>query len=255
VFMLACGFAAFAIVPVSLTKNGGPTPHDAVTMSLRDLYRIAPIGVVGVVGAGLINTAMTGLIPVYGLQTGIPAPTIPLLIVASQIGTMALQWPLGWLSDRTDRRYVIALATGGGGLAPLLLTLSFGADPLILMVLFALWGGFSLSIYSVCIAHAGDYAAPSQLVPLVSSLMLAWAVGSIIGPNLATLSMEYFGPRGLMYYVAAISFAVGLFAVWRITRRPPLPPERRDAFRDIPATSPVAAELAADSGYGTKRGD
>lgn len=245
-FMLACGCTTFAIVPVSLARTGVPAARTAATLSLARLYRIAPIGVVGCFGAGLVNASVLGLGPVYGLQKGLAVAAVPLLIVAAQFGTMVLQWPLGWISDRTDRRFVIVLATAGGALVALATALTGARELWLLFGLFGLWGGFGLSVYALCISHASDFVEPPQLVPLVSSLMLSWAVGSIIGPNLAAAAMEWLGPDGLLYYVAVVSAVVGLFAAWRITRRRPVPPEARDAFVNVPATSPVAAELMRD---------
>lgn len=245
-FMLACGFATLAIIPVSLTRTSMPGGRVAATLGIRRLYRIAPIGVVGCFGAGLSNASVIGLAPVFGLQSGVAASMVPLLIVAAQLGTMTMQWPLGWISDRTDRRYVIVFTTLGSAGAALTTALIGGGSVWMLLALFGLWGGFGLSIYALCVAHASDFAQPDELVPLVSSLMLAWAVGSIIGPNLAAACMEAMGPDGLLYYAAAIPIVVCAFALWRITRRPPVPPEDRVPFVNVPATSPVAAELVRD---------
>jgi MFS family permease len=257
-FIVAAAAAAFCIVPVALARTGGPPTPVTRTLSLAELYRIAPVGVIGCLCAGLVNAPVTGLAPLYGLQTGIAAAAIPLMVVAAQIGTMAFQWPLGLLSDRIDRRYVIILATAGSALAALALAFAGGAAAWLVLLLFGLWGGFALSLYAICIAHASDHAEPSQLVALVSSLMLCWAVGSTVGPVLASFAMELFGPAGLLGYAAAVSTAIGLFAFWRQTRRAAVPPELREEFINIPATSPVVGELATigveDSERGGARG-
>lgn len=245
-FMLACGCAAFAIVPVSLARTGVPAARTAATLNLAQLYRIAPIGLVGCVGSGLVNASVLGLLPVFGLRNGLGAAAIPLLVVAGQLGTMTLQWPLGWISDRTDRRFVIIVATAGSAVVALVMALAGVRDLGLLLVLFGLWGGFALSVYALCIAHASDSVEPAQLVPMVSTLMMAWAAGSIVGPNIAAFAMDRLGPDGLLYFAAVVSAAVGLFAAWRITRRGAVPPAERDAFVNMPATSPVAAELMRD---------
>lgn len=245
-YMIACGFAAIAIVPVSLTRTSGPEAREAATMGVVQLYRVAPIGVVGCFGAGLVNSSMLGFLPIFGLKSGISVAAIPLLVAATHFGSMALQWPLGWISDRIDRRHVIVAATGGGSIIVLGVALSGITHVPMLLFLFALWGGLALSVYPLCIAHASDFATPSQLVPLVSSLMLSWAAGSIVGPALATVAMESAGPNGLLYYAAMVSASVGTFAMWRTGRRPPVPSDEREAFVNLPATSPVVATLAVD---------
>lgn len=242
-FVLATGAAAICIVPVALARTGGPPTTVPTKLSFGELYRIAPVGVIGCLCAGLVNAPVTGLAPLYGVQTGIDATMIPLTVVAAQLGTMAFQWPLGFLSDRIDRRRVIILATAGSALAALVLAVFGNVATWLVLLLFGLWGGFSLSLYAICIAHAGDHAKASQMVPLVSSLMLAWAVGSTIGPAVASFFMEWMGPAGLPIYAAMVSTSVGLFAAWRITRRAALPPSERDDFINVPATSPMSGEL------------
>jgi MFS family permease len=245
-FLVASCFAALSIIPVSLTRADGPPTRDVAPLSFRELYQIAPIGVVGCIGAGLVNPSMVGLIPVYGLDIGLAVHEIPILVMATQFGSLILQWPLGFLSDRIDRRSVIVIATLGSGATSLLAVLVGGSSFPALVAIFALWGGFALSIYSVCIVHAGDYAKKNQLLPLVSSLMLAWAIGASVGPSIAAFIMEVIGAAGLMYYGSVISVAIGGFAVWRMYRRAPIAPAERDSFVNIPATSLVVAELVAE---------
>jgi len=245
-YLLAGVCAALSIVPVSLTRTGGPPTREVATLSVRELYRIAPIGIVGCVGAGLINPTMLGLMPVYGLEIGVSARHIPLLVVAAQFGTFLLQWPLGWFSDRVDRRWVIVLATAGSSVVGLILAVAGNVGLPVLLVLFCLWGGFALSLYAVCIVHAGDHVDRNQFVPLVSSLMLAWAIGASVGPPIAAFAMELFGAVGLMYFVTTVSAAIGCFALWRMNRRAPVAVEARDAFINIPASSPEAGVLVGN---------
>lgn len=245
-FLLAGACTVFAIIPVSFTRTGGPPTRDVATLSFIQLYRIAPMGVVGCFTAGLVNPSMLGLAPIYGLGIGLDARHIPLLVVAAQLGTFALQWPLGWFSDRVDRRTVIVLATGGSAAVALVLAVAGNLGLPVLLALFLLWGGCALSVYAVCVVHAGDHVDHNQFVPLVSSLMLAWAIGASIGPPLATLSMSVFGTAGLMYFVAAVSGVLAVFALWRMTRRGPVAVAEREAFVNIPASGPGVADLAAD---------
>ena len=246
VFYLVAGACAiFSILPVSLTRTDGPPTREVATLSFAELYRIAPIGVVGCVGAGLVNPTMLGMAPVFGLEAGVSVQHIPLMIVAAQLGTFLLQWPLGWFSDRVDRRWVIVVATAGSSVIGILLAVNSNMGLPYLLLLFALWGGFALSVYSVCIVHAADHVNHNQFVPLVSSLMLAWAIGASVGPSVAAFAMELFGAVGLMYYVVSISAGISAYALWRMKRRRPIAAEDRESFVNIPASSPVVAELVA----------
>jgi len=242
-FVLACACFSASLIPVALTPVAEPTVHETLTLDVRTLYRIAPVSIVGCFGAGLVNTAVLGLAPVYGLGIGLSASAIPLLIVAAQLGSLVVQWPLGWLSDTIDRRYVIIMATGISAAASLAAATLGDLEVWVPFVMFGVWGGFSLSVYSVCIAHASDHVEPSQLVPVVSSLLMSWAAGSTIGPPIATMTMTGLGQNGLFFFAAAVALMVGGFAVWRSRRRPSVPAAQKEAFVNLPATSPVVAEI------------
>ena len=156
--------------------------------------------------------------------------------------------PIGHCANRLpiciDRRRVIV-----GGLA-IVLAVSLAIALLgpilpvwMLYALFGIWGATGLSIYALCIAHASDFAEPGQMVPLTSTLLLSWAIGSTIGPLLATLVMELIGPAGLFFYAAVISAATAGFVVYRMTRRASKPADLRGKFVNVPASSPQAMKL------------
>ena len=201
------------------------------------------MAVVGCFGAGLLNASVLGLVPVYGIQLGLAVAAVAGLPVAIQFGSLLLQWPLGWLSDRTDRRIIIAASTGATLVVSIAIA-SLDAAPLwLLYLLCSLWGSFALSVYAISIAHACDLVAPTQLVSVTGGLLLLWAVGSIAGPPLATLTMELAGPQGLFIYASVVAAALGGFAVWRMTRRRAVLDLEREPFVNLPATSPSIAEL------------
>src|SRR3546814_8765510 len=100
-----------------------------------------------------------------------------------QTGRLLMQWPVGGLSDGYERRVVILTASLVVAASSLAIALVGGIRPLALYPLAALWGGCALSIYAICLAHAGDFAEPHQMVPLASSLLLSWAAGAAAGPR------------------------------------------------------------------------
>jgi MFS family permease len=242
-FLLSSAAYSLSLIPVALTRGATPKPPELVTFGLRKLYRIAPVGVVGCFTTGLVNGAVTGVLPVYGLGLGLGTEVIAVLLALMQLGSFLLQWPLGWISDRRDRRLVIAGAALAVVVLSVAIALAGSRSVWLLYLLFLLWGGFALSVYALCLAHAGDFAEPGEMVPLASSLLLAWAAGSVIGPTLATLVMEGVGPTGLFVYAATVSVLLAMFVAWRMTRRRPKPPEERDRFVYVQQTSPAAAEL------------
>ena len=240
--MVAGACYSLSLLPVAATHARSPKIEGLITLRIGELYRIAPMAFIGCFGAGLLNAAVLGLVPVYGIQLGLAVAAVAGLPVAIQFGNLLLQWPLGWLSDRADRRIIIA-ASAGATLFISVAIASLDAPPIwLLYLLSCLWGSFSLSVYAISFAHACDLAEPKQIVSMSGGLLLVWAVGSICGPLLATLSVEFAGPHGLFLYAAVTASALCGLAVWRITRRRPVP---------IPEREPFVNVLSAVSVYGT----
>lgn len=242
-FVLAGAVFSLSLVPVALTRAPQPPLPAVERMGLRRLAELAPAAVAGALVAGLVNGAVIGLFPVYGARLGLGVPLVVTLLSLLQIGSLCLQWPLGWLSDRTDRRYVIAGCAVVVALLSLLLPLADGHRPWQLLPLVFLWGGFALSFYGLCIAHAADFAEAEQMVAVSGSALFAWAGGSVIGPLVAAPLMDLLGPAALFGYAAVVETALAGFVVWRISRRAPKPPEERPPFVNLPATSPAVGAI------------
>lgn len=242
-FTLAAGAFSIALIPVALTPTPAPTRPRTVSLQLSTLWRIAPAAVAGCASAGLLNSAVGGLLPVWGADLAMPTGLIVTLLSAMQLGSLVLQWPLGWLSDRIDRRQVILACAGAIIAISAAIAVLGAAIDWLLILLFALWGAFSMSVYGVCVAHAADHARPEQMVGVSSGGLFAWASGTAIGPILAAPLMQMLGPRGLFVYATVVALALAAFTVWRMTRRAPVPVEAREAFVNLPATSPRLAEI------------
>ncbi len=242
-FMVASAAFSLSLVPIALTHTHEPPLPRLVLMGLRELYRLAPAAIVGCLGSGLLNSAFQSMTPVYGADRGLTVAVIVVLLSLPQIGSLFAQWPLGWLSDRIDRRLVIIGCTSFIAALSLIILLVAPRHALGLGVLFLLWGASSYSVYGVCVAHAGDFAEADQMVGVSSGALFAWAVGSMLGPTLAAPVMTAIGPGGLFAYTTIIALAISLFSVWRMTRRRPVPLAERTDFVNLPATSPALAGI------------
>lgn len=242
-FMMASFCYSLSIIPVAMNQASSPSVPQITTMGLRQLYRIAPAAAVGCLATGLINSAVINLAPAYGTEIGLSGVVLAFLLATLQFSSLVLQWPIGWLSDRYDRRLVIVACEGVVVVLSLAVALLGHLSIVLLYILFGLWAGFALSIYAVCIAHANDRAPPGATVALSSTLLLSWAVGSVVGPTVASVAMEQFGRDALFYYAALIALLCGGFVLWRVTRRPSAPVEERDRFVNVPATSPGVLAL------------
>ncbi|GBD43767.1 putative MFS-type transporter YcaD [bacterium HR40] len=242
-FVLAGAAFSAALVPVALTRAPQPPLPAVERMGLRRLARLAPAAIAGTTVAGLVNGAVIGLFPVYGARIGLDVPFTVTLLSLLQIGSLVLQWPLGWLSDRTDRRFVIVGCATMVAALSLLLPLCGPGDRWLLALLAFLWGGFALSFYGLCIAHAADFAPPEQMVAVSGSALLAWASGSVAGPVVASALIDLFGAAALFGYAAAVDAALVGFVLYRIVRRAPKFPDARAPFVNLPATSPAVGTI------------
>ena len=242
-FMAACSLMILSLIPTTATRAAEPRAPDTVHVNVPALFAVAPSAVVGALGVGLINGPVMAMAPVYGVQVGLSQEWAAALLFALQAGSLVFQWPLGWLSDKLDRRYVIVgLALGAVASCALVLTLTaWNAPPVLMLLAFATWGGTALCIYSVCVAHACDLVPAERVVPTVSGLLMVWAVGSALGPLPAGFLMTKIGPQGLFLYSGLVAFSFASFIVWRISlhARQSVP----GGFVAMPTTTPSASAL------------
>ncbi|MGE0746079.1 MAG: MFS transporter [Rhodospirillales bacterium] len=242
-FMIAGAAFSVSLIPIAMTRMTSPKVPAVNTMDPRELFRVAPAGVMGAVVAGITNVAVIGLTPLYGTDLGMTPSDIAVLLALMQVGSLLFQWPLGWLSDRIDRRRVIVGISVATAAVSGAIVAAGDGPPWLLMALFMLWGAFALSLYAICLAHVSDHAPPDRIVVLITNLLLVWAAGSMIGPPMATGAMELMGPPGLFAYSGLSALLFAGFVGWRMTRRGPVPTDLREPFVTVPETSPAVAEL------------
>src|SRR5690606_6230087 len=151
------------------------------TLSMKALNSISPLGVVGATLTGAMLGAFYSLGSVYARRLGMDLSTVAIFMSTVIFGGVALQWPLGILSDRFDRRRVIVFAFGGTLLAGLSTAL-LDEPSLPLFVFGALFGGLSFALYPLCVAHANDHLSPDQRVPASGGLVLTYSAGAAAGP-------------------------------------------------------------------------
>jgi MFS family permease len=245
-FILASVLISVAAVPMLLTAVAAPTVTSSRAISLHTLYRLSPLGVVGLVGTGLGTSGLFSLAPVYANQEGLSVAAISTFMAAMTLGGVAFQLPVGRLSDRLDRRVVIAAVTMLTALALLPPALLPQLPNVLLYPGFFLVGGLSLPVYALCVAHTNDFLNSEQMVGASSALVLAFGIGAAAGPTLTALAMQVMGTLGFPMFLALVHFAIGLFAVWRMTRRAPVPMSDRGAYISLPTPTPVVIPIAQE---------
>ena len=244
-FMVASILVSLSLVPVVLARLEAPDLSLSKPLSLRQLYAASPLAPVGSCVAGAAMGAYFGLGPVFARQVGFEVLQVSLFMGSVIVGGLLLQWPIGRLSDRFDRRTVLlvililALLVCGGGFAA-----GTFADPFPpLIVVGLLLGGTMTTIYPICVAQAFDYLARDQYVAAASGLLLSYAVGSTAGPVFSALAMDFLGPYGFFAYIAACMAVFAVFVLVRMLIRAPLPPDLQEPVVPLPRMSPVGAKL------------
>jgi MFS family permease len=219
--LLGAAACLAAILPVAF--NGLPTPPPPGTVSFRPLavWRISPVGLVGMLAVGGMTMTLLGFTPIFLVTSGHDKGEVGLAMFAMQVGFMAVQLPMGWISDRTDRRHVL-IATCL--LAATMSAVVFGVgDALGLMgiaVALALWHGANETVYPVSNALANDRARREDFVMLSATQLFAWSLSAFLVPLAATALVGLAGIKAFMPLCGAIALAFAAFVAWRIRQRP-----------------------------------
>ncbi len=244
-FCLGDMLLSLSLVPVVLTHVSGPEIGRPAALSMAKLYRISPLGVVGSLGSGLISGAFYGMGAVFGAAIGMSIFEISIFMSAAMIGGLAMQWPIGLLSDKYDRRTVllwvlIAIATVCL-LAFALSRASYATTAL--MVLITLFGGAAATVYPLAVAHAFDYVEREHMVAASAGMLLSWAIGATAGPLLCALMMGRAGDWSMFLFLAAVSGALAAFTRYRMGRRQALPSAEQAKFAPRSEGGVVAGHL------------
>ncbi len=227
-FVISSIIFSIALVPILLTRASSPKPVSPQRMRFRDLFAVSPVGVVGTIVAGLNNASLHSLGPIYAADSGLSIAQVSAFMASIILGGMVLQFPIGRLSDRLDRRTIlilVALATSACALGIVWATRE-ASWPMFLFA--AAYGGFAFTVYPLSTAQVNDRADPDRLVQVAAGLLVAYGIGAIAGPVVASQIMGRAGPQGLFLFIATVAFSLVLFTVLRMAIR------RRGSARKAP---------------------
>lgn len=242
-FSLAAMLYVAALLPVSLTRTGNPEIGRRTRMRLGRLFAVSPLGVIGCLAAGLVNSSLYGMGAVYGEAVGLSPSLVSVFLTVTLVGGLLAQFPLGIVSDRMDRRrLMLGLSLAAAAAAGAIAVLGAGSLPLLFALAFAM-DALGHPLYGLSVAQTNDYIERDEFVPASGGLLLAYAVGASIGPSAASLAMAALGPGGLFAFIAAALIALSLFTLYRMTRRRAKPREAQGEFVEMPQTTPMAAEF------------
>ncbi len=244
-FMVSAIVLSLALLPVLLTRMEQPLIERVTPFALRRLIVASPLGIVGTLLTGVILGAFYALGAVYIQRIGMGLAQVALFTSCVIAGGVALQYPLGLLSERFDRRKVIiACFMALTVISALLAVLPLRAAGTI--GLGSLFGGFAFALYPLCIAHSNDHLGEDERIGASSGLVLTYSVGAMVGPMVGSIAMSVFGPGGLFASISLLAATGAIFGLWRSIARLPVPAAEQQAFQSLPRTTPMAAVLESN---------
>ncbi len=253
-FSIASMLLGVSLLPMSLSSRAQPGVAQPSRLRFRDLVRISPLGITSAVLAGAMIGPLVGLTAVYAVSTGHGVSGAAAFWLALIGGGFALSFPIGRLSDRFERRLVLAGVCFASLAAALVFRLVGDGSLEVLMVFGAVFGGLIFSAYPLAAAHTNDHLPPEDCVPAAAGLLIAFGSGAVVGPLLAAFAMDIAGPGALFDSVAGMAAGLGVFALYRRSRRPDVDEAEKGMFVVLPRTSPAAYEMDPWSG-GEAAGD
>ena len=259
-FILVSILLSVALVPILLTKRPAPKFKKIETISIKELYKISPLGTLSSFFTGIIHAAFFSLIAVYATKANYTLLETSVLLFVSTIAGVIGQGPIGYFSDTFDRRKVIVITTFGSSLLALLSILSsndpfqniyhldeFAFKKILFFIFVGLYSSLCLPLFSLNLAHTNDFVPKSQFVAAGGGLQFIFGVGAISGPILCSLFMGWFGLNGLFVFLIIAHAIIGSFGLYRMKVRGTV--ENPDStFTPVPATiTPAGLELDPDA--------
>ena len=245
-FVIPSILVSFAITPILLSISPTPAFDRTKPMSIRELYRVSPLGIAGMFLLGGIFAAQFGMAAVYGTQAGLSVAQISTFVSAIFVGAIVTQYPIGWLSDRMDRRRLIIAVAILGGLGTTIGAL-FGQNFIMLLVAAFLMGGTSNPLYSLLIAHTNDFINREEMAGASGGLIFVNGLGAIAGPLITGWAMDAVGSAGFFWFTTMLFTALVIYGLYRMTQRPTVGIDESGTYVPImPAAGAVAVEVAQD---------
>ena len=231
-FILISLLFSLALVPILLTKRVAPKFKKISFMNIKQLYKISPLGTFSMLCTGLIQSAIFGYGAVYAATLNFTLFEISLFLFLITIAGAIFQFPIGYFSDMRDRRMVIigctflsaifctfAIFFSGTTLENMYLASSVGMDKIMFLIFVTIYAGFALPMFTLNLAYVNDFINRERFVAAGAGLQIIFAIGAMGGPILCSIFMDTLGPNGFFVYLGIIHISIGLFGMFRITKR------------------------------------
>lgn len=245
VSMLFC----LCMIPVLMSRSGGPRLNETEPMALSTLYKTSPLGVIGIMVSGICLGALYNMSSVYGADVGMSKGQIATFMSATMVGGFLLQFPIGKLADRFDRRTILVLTLLVACMSAMVLPIMAARGEMAITIACAIVLSGSLAcVYPIALADAFDRLKPTEMVAASGKLILAYATGGVIGPYSASLVMKHLGAEALFGYLICASLALVGFVMYRMSIRSAVPEALQESFV-VQGMTPMATELDPRTEY------
>ena len=244
-FIIISVVVSLSFAPILLSVSPAPQFQTSKRMTLSQLWSISPLGVVGQFFLGAIFAALFGMASVYGTERGLTVKDISLFVAAIYFGGMILQYPIGWVSDRMDRRVLIFIVCSIGTFFSFAANL-FDSFIWLLIVAFII-GGVSNPLYSLYIAYTNDYLEHDDMASASGGLIFLTGIGAIFGPSIVGWLLDAYGAASYFWFIGTVMAIMGSYALYRMTQTSSTAVEDTSTYAPItPTSTPIAMELAQE---------
>tara|TARA_Y100000590_G_scaffold469522_1_gene657508 strand:- start:42 stop:1331 length:1290 start_codon:yes stop_codon:yes gene_type:complete len=231
-FILISLLFSIALIPILLTKRKPPKFRKISSINIKQLYKISPLGTFSMFCTGFIHSSLFTLGAVYAARMNFTIFEISLFLFLISIAGALFQWPIGYFSDRHDRRLiligctflstlfcVLAVITSGSSLENMYLAPSVGVEKIMFFICITLYAGFALPMFTLNLAYVNDFIQKEKFVAAGSGLQVIFGIGAMGGPILCSIFMNYYGVNGFFVYLSLFHFIIGVYGLYRITKR------------------------------------
>ncbi|MGR3803906.1 MFS transporter [Marinibacterium profundimaris] len=248
VFIVASVLVSVSFAPILLSVTPTPAYETSKPMTLRRLFESSPLGCIGIFLLGGVYSGLFGMSAVYGAAVGLTLGQISIFVASFYVGALFLQYPIGWMSDRMDRRMLIFIGGLIGGGAAILGMWAEEGFPILLGAAFVV-GGMTNPLYSLLLSHTNDHLAHEDMASASGGLIFINGCGAIAGPLITgwLMSPAIFGPSGFFLFIGGLLLALSGYAAYRSTKRASVPLDEAGAYASVaPTLTSVAMEVAQE---------
>jgi MFS family permease len=244
-FAISAALFSISLVPVALTHIREPTPVKQIKLRLRDVYHTSSLGFMGSLISGLLGSLFWSLGPLFAKLSNLSELGIALFMSTAILGGIVLQWPIGYWSDRTDRRTSILIISFISVIASVLIIIAPTDSIYWLAICMFVYGGMMFSIYPLSVAHTNDHPDATDRVSITTNLLFVFGIGAALGPLIGGFLMHVLGRYTLFGLFILAGTFLGCYAWYWKYHGIRIKDEDKTQFAPLLRTSQVAVELHA----------